>query len=699
MLTPVASAVCPAPSVSITYTGPADDRSTTVSIFYSFPGTSGAGDRYLEYFRDGEGFQFVSGLEVSGVINVSPWGLSCNATGQHVLRAMVQSCWLQGGQPVEASVTIPADTTPSVSVAYDGPHDDASGTAHVFYDFPHTRNGSSERLVQVFLDGLEVAQPLYPDERRGVWDVPLGLNCGYAPGSHTLTARVQSCSTVWTAESSTEVVLSRKPTVSVAFPFNDSQAVIAYEFPQTASSGDRTLELRWKETGAVILQSFHPPQRKGTFTVTVPCPTDKAAVVYAVARACSDPEVESAPAMIPPCKNSCAVGGAADPLASSSLAVSVGPTCVCAGDPVDVTNGNMEFYDADPLPGGVLAPLRRTYQSHSGQAGVFGTGWVTIFDDRMVARGGSDGRATVTVVLDDGRVYVFDRVNGAYRQTFPAGDPRGGMLEIVPATGALRHRVGGSNVYRDFRPSDGRLIALGIKGREEITVTYNADGKPSGVQDSLGRWGWTVSVSSAGLVEKVEVTGHPELAWTYGYSGSLLQSVSGPGGAWRAYTYGNSGLETVKDGSDRLIESHEYDSNHRARTSSGPSSEFTNIQYGLGGRVSEEWKTVVTTADGGTTSYYLRYIAGRMRIVEIDGECHCSSEDAVYARNEDGYVVRSQDSSGYITLRTYLDGRVQSVGRYRPVACDPELDTAASPCRLTPDALATVPLVAAPLTF
>lgn len=145
-------------------------------------------------------------------------------------------------------------------------------------------------------------------------------------------------------------------------------------------------------------------------------------------------------------------------------------------------------------------------------------------------------------------------------------------------------------------------------------------------------------------IRRDRVTGHPELTWSYGYSSGNLVSVSAPSGLpWRTYVYGASGMTAALDAAGATIESHSYDSESRAITSSGPSAEITSIDFNQAGRQTGEWKTRVTAADGKTTDYYSRFLGGRMRTVEIDGSCNCGLDDAVFGYDARGYVVREQN--------------------------------------------------------
>jgi RHS repeat-associated protein len=356
----------------------------------------------------------------------------------------------------------------------------------------------------------------------------------------------------------------------------------------------------------------------------------------------------------------------------------------------------MEYADSDPIPGTVVGPLRRTYHSN-GVTGLFGRGWVSFIDAGATALRGTNQRGTVVLRLEDERRVVFDEVDGTYIQTYPPNDQHAGTLEYV--SGIFRYRAGASRIIREFRSSDGRLVSTYLPEGDGVNITFDATPKPLSVADRRGRWSWTLTYDASNRISSIYPTGHPELTWTYGYSNGNLTTVTAPGNAvWRSYSYGAGGLETIADGAGHFIESHQYISGTNGVSNSlEPYERITSITTGLVGRVSGETRAHVVTADGSSTSYYRRYIAGKARTVEIEGSCSCGTDDVVFGYNTLGQAVREQDARGYITLRIFTNGRVTSIGRYyRPANCDPETDT--SSCRLTPDALLAATVVPTDLT-
>jgi YD repeat-containing protein len=193
-------------------------------------------------------------------------------------------------------------------------------------------------------------------------------------------------------------------------------------------------------------------------------------------------------------------------------------------------------------------------------------------------------------------------------------------------------------------------------------------GTASERSDSWSGVTWQFHVDSTSRrVTSIDVAGRSDILWTYAYdaNGQLL-SVSAPAGSpWRTYEYGSWGMTAARDPLGNLIESHTYDTNGSAISSTGSHDEIGSIQYGLGAPDSGDTLTRVTTHNGATIDYVLRPVGGAYRTVHVIGGCtSCGSHDAIYAYDDDGHVVRQQTANGYITATTYTNNHVTSVQRY-----------------------------------
>jgi RHS repeat-associated protein len=473
----------------------------------------------------------------------------------------------------------------------------------------------------------------------------------------------------------------QKPTVTLTA--TPTQAIVHYSFPGTTSPAQRTLRIISAMTGLVI-DELHPTDVSGDWPWDIPACQIGAESEMVLARAisCGGETAESEDAlMIPACDTSC-------PTKPSS-----GPACV--GCPIRLTNGNMRLTDNDPLPGAPLAPLVRNYDSRSPVIGAFGKGWSSPFDAWLRSHSGSDGRQIVMMGTERGDRFVFVRHGAAYTQVWPAGERTSGTLAYDASAATFTHREAGAAVARIFRASDGHLVAVrSLAGQYQIGITY-VSGKPSHVDDSRGILGWTVTTNANGLVDTISVDGQSGMVWSYLYDAAgNLQTVKIGTLVWRSYTYGSVGLTEARDGEGRLLESHTYDANGNALDSASATDDVTSIAYNAAGaRVAGETVTRVTYATGRTTDYFSRFAGGKMRTVELKGSCACGTDDATYAYDADGHIVREQNASGYVTVSSYdpnTGNLLSTSNAMKPAACDPA--TAADRCRLDPDTLAAAAL-------
>lgn len=700
------------PSVSLDIPAPDPTGHTVARVTYAFQNTNTQDgfdyERHLRLITDYSApFEGTFSTE-TGVWEV-PLTLTC-MKGSHSFKAVALACAGWPGFLVDPSdpafiresqtVTKIVTTKPIVGVAYaDSAALDGTGTATVSYSFPNTAS-YPQRRVRLDLDGHTLGEWIF-DPQSGTMDVPINLTCA-APGVHTLVATAFACGTIspvtypsdpdLIAQASTSVNTDHKPVVGVSVDTSVTPqvAIVDYSFPRTNDSSQRLLQLVWAATGELIAET-HPATMTGVWRVTLPAcaigSDHDLLLVHAVA--CGDESAESSTAvLLPQCDPTCSC-----PLPGLACAVQ-GPTCV--GSPIRIANGNMRMIDRDPLPSASFAPLSRTYDSQLPTIGAFGRGWASLFDAKLRSWGDTDGREIVSIRLESDDRAIFARQAGLYMQIYPTGAPTSGTLRYDAASATFVHRDAGSTMARIFRASDGRLVALrSLAEQYEVRITYT-NNKPARVEDSRGDWGWTIAADANGAVGTISVDGRSDLVWTYVYDGSgNLTTVRIGGVIWRNYTYGLTGMTEARDGQDRLIESHTYDASGNALSSSASADDVTNIAYNAGGaRVPGETVTRVTYATGRTTDYFSRFVGGKMRTVEVKGSCACGSDEAVYAYDGSGHVLRQQNASGYITMSVFgaTTGNVISTStNMRPSACDPA--TAADRCRLDPTSLASATLI------
>ncbi|HYH09212.1 MAG TPA: RHS repeat-associated core domain-containing protein [Thermoanaerobaculia bacterium] len=377
----------------------------------------------------------------------------------------------------------------------------------------------------------------------------------------------------------------------------------------------------------------------------------------------------------------------------------------CVGEPVHTLSGNMQYVEADPLPGFEILPFIRAYDSASSYDGHFGHRWSSVFDAKLSTFTTMDSRELVSLRTERGVQFLFRGENGGFVQTMPSA-PAPGTLQRA-TDGTWMHRDAGGSLLRIFS-SDGRPMAYrDLRSGNEIRLVWT-NGKVSGVTDSWGRWSLHVTTEATSQrVTSIALDGPPQLVWTYIYSENRLIRVDSPLGPWRSYIHeyhptGNFWypIKEVRDGQGKLIESHNYRDKLRASDSISATDDVTSIGSPGSGRVTGELKTTISYRTGRQEQHYRRFVANEYRLVEIDGGCtSCNARHQVFAYDAKGRLERVQNGDGYVTEEEYVGTTARVMRRrtaLRPSTCDPA--TAQDRCRQTPEALDTIALMATSAT-
>ena len=661
-------------------------------IAYSGSGGGSCGGSSVTVYIDGISVgrkicETTATCEVSGTISAH-----CKASGNHTVSGYFECGHIEPttnqcrpDTPHWAESTFAITEKPRVTMQDEGVDD--GGTFHATITYYAPRSAFQEATSEFWVEtptGTVHSGPNALNSNEGTIAWSQYTSC-WREGVYKATVRITACGGDY-AEATMNMVVTRRPSVNVTIDTTNLAApvaIVSWSFPPM-DAGQRHVHLEWIPDGNVLWGRTGLP-RTGQERVPLPaCIPDVRDMLKAVAVACGDYDTGYAesetPASLPACEMSCAMPAEGRPVC---------PDCV--GSPIRLTSGNMRLSDADPLPGLAIAPLRRTYDSIR-TTGRFGRGWSSVFDAWLRV----DGK-TVLIGTESADRLVFLMDGSGYRQTWPVAQSAPGTLVFDTASACFLQRDPGSDVTRVFR--DGRLVALRSLTRNiDVTITYDASGLPQRVEDSRGTWAWTIANNSSGI-STITLEGRPDVQWTYTRDSSgNLTSVTSPLGPWRTYTYGTAGLLTARDATGSLIESHTYDSAKHAATSAGASDDLSAITYDLAGRVAGEVLTRVSYASGRTTDYYSRYIAGKMRTVQVDGSCNCGTEDTVYTYDPAGHIVREQNALGYVTTREFTSGRLtREVTDQRPSNCDPAVD--AQRCRLDPDTLGAASLIAGPTSL
>lgn len=135
------------------------------------------------------------------------------------------------------------------------------------------------------------------------------------------------------------------------------------------------------------------------------------------------------------------------------------------------------------------------------------------------------------------------------------------FLEIPESTDDFSTKSDGScSISKAYFGTTHPIRGLPARWRatgRDLSIQY-AGTSPSYVSDSWGNVGWVLTTSNH-RIDTIAIE-NTSYAWQYVYTGNLLTSVVGPGGAtWRTYVYTSGRLTAVKDAAGKTLESHSYD--------------------------------------------------------------------------------------------------------------------------------------------
>lgn len=303
------------------------------------------------------------------------------------------------------------------------------------------------------------------------------------------------------------------------------------------------------------------------------------------------------------------------------------------GRPVNVVNGNMYLSQPDYyLPGaGEAIVVTRTYNSLSQQAGLFGLGWTTQYDETVTV----DANNYLQLRLADGRVVgvttpdfygqITKNANGTYTVVFKNG------------------------IVHQFN-SSGKLVSQTDRNGNQTTLTYNASGRLASVTDPFGRV-LVFNTNANGRVTSIADSIGTVASYTY--SANQLLSVTYADNSAFQFSYstvpGGLALATVTDALGNVIEHHDYDSQGRATTSeiSGGVEKYTLAFVSPG-------ETDVTDALGHVTKYFFHRSLDRYVVTRVEGTCGCgSSQIKSWTYDDRGNATSITDALNHTRSYTY----------------------------------------------
>lgn len=201
-----------------------------------------------------------------------------------------------------------------------------------------------------------------------------------------------------------------------------------------------------------------------------------------------------------------------------------------AGGGVDPGVGNFttSVTDAAVAVVGPELAVKRTYNSQEPREDlVFGSGWATRWDARLVPD--DDASGNVVVTYPDGRQARFGKNHDG---TYSA--PQGQQATLVAVTGGGWTLRSPGDIAYTF-DADGRLVKITDTIGRTQTLTYTDGHLTKATDEASGR-----SLSFAwqnGHVASVTTGPTPALTWNYTYTGDQLTKVCDPEGGCTNYSY------------------------------------------------------------------------------------------------------------------------------------------------------------------
>ncbi|MDA0637171.1 DUF6531 domain-containing protein, partial [Nonomuraea sp. MCN248] len=312
--------------------------------------------------------------------------------------------------------------------------------------------------------------------------------------------------------------------------------------------------------------------------------------------------------------------------------------------------------DAQVSVAGPPLAVTRTYNSLDSRTdGIFGAGWTTVWDMRLMEE--PDG---VLIHYPDGRRVRFaDKGDGSYQP------PPGMHVRLADVDGGGWRLMDKSSTSFQF-DSSGRLLRISdARGREQ-TLEYGSDGKLGRATGAGGRsLHFTWSGSRVASVSTDPVDGE-SATWTYSYSGDTLTSVCAPVAAPNCATYsyqdGSRYRGLVRD-SDPVGYWRLGDAQHEPAANEGSDGRagiYTSVTVGRPGAL--EGST--DTAGGFTKSHVALppYLLARLRDeVSIEGWFKTSQNGIIFSAAQFGYEFGATQPVLYVGIDGRLRGQLGNI--------------------------------------
>lgn len=313
------------------------------------------------------------------------------------------------------------------------------------------------------------------------------------------------------------------------------------------------------------------------------------------------------------------------------------PRCDGA-DPVNCATGNFyeDFEDLSLPYRGTRLALTRTYNSQaasSGMTGIFGRGWASSYETRIVPAGtGGD----VVVVHANGSTIPFGWRDGGFE------GPTWAESRLTKLSDGYQYVLPDRTRYRFS--TDGRLLYAVTPNGVTHSVTWT-----SGKATKISAGSRTITLTyggSAGLVTSANDGTGRTVAFTY--QGDRLTEVRDVGGETTRFSYDSDGRMLSRTDPGGATTTNEYESD-RVRQQTDPTGKKTSFAYY---RSITGWRTKVTDRDGVVTMHRFAHL---LPVSVTRGYGTSGAATTRSSFNGRGLVDRMTDPSGAVTRIKYDD--------------------------------------------
>ncbi len=216
----------------------------------------------------------------------------------------------------------------------------------------------------------------------------------------------------------------------------------------------------------------------------------------------------------------------------------------CAGDPIDLANGNEREREVD-FRGSASIPLEfiRTYNYTGAMTGpgappgAIGQGWSHTYERRIWFYPGG----AIRVLRPDGNHKIFQLIGGAYQEFGTAADSLAAL-----SSGGWKFVTDDDTT--ELYDAAGNLLSIIYRGGQAVALTYSTSSTPSSVAPYPGLlvgvadpFGHQLSFTYNSQAQIVSMTDPNGAVYTYSYTGSLLSSVLYPDSTSKQYLYNEAG--------------------------------------------------------------------------------------------------------------------------------------------------------------